>query len=88
MANVWSTVSDEVGLAWKELVNSEQRKSINKKIHPVATAEGDKPYTGPVDIMVIDASEGLTAWERMQRRLTEAPIISGECKDTVWMGSS
>ena len=74
-ASVWSKVSDEVNLAWKDLVQSGERKSINKKIYPVATAAGDAPYTGPVDIMVIDPSENLTAWERMQKRLTDAPII-------------
>ncbi|KAL7564409.1 hypothetical protein ACA910_002727 [Epithemia clementina (nom. ined.)] len=72
---VWSKISDEVGLAWKDIVDSGKRRSINKKIYPVATADGDKPYTGPVDIMVIDPSENLTAWERMQKRLTDAPII-------------
>uniref|UniRef100_A0A7S2YSU1 Tim44-like domain-containing protein n=1 Tax=Entomoneis paludosa TaxID=265537 RepID=A0A7S2YSU1_9STRA len=75
MSGFWSSMTDEVQLAWKELVNSEQRKSINKKIHPTATTAGDAPYTGPVDIMVIDESENLTAWERMQKRLTDAPII-------------
>mmetsp|Transcript_20713 Transcript_20713/g.48031 ORF Transcript_20713/g.48031 Transcript_20713/m.48031 type:complete len:395 (+) Transcript_20713:60-1244(+) len=75
VSGIWSTVSNEVGLAWQELVNSGERKSINKKIHPVATAAGEAPYTGPVDIMVIDPSENLTAWERMQKRLTDAPII-------------
>ena len=70
-----SRMSDEVSLAWKDLVQSGERKSINKKIHPVATAAGDAPYTGPVDIMIIDPSEKLTAWEKMQKRLAEAPII-------------
>lgn len=72
---IWSSFTNEVGLAWQELIRSGERKSINKKIHPVATAAGDRPYTGPVDIMVIDPSENLTAWERMQKRLTNAPII-------------
>mmetsp|Transcript_8313 Transcript_8313/g.10898 ORF Transcript_8313/g.10898 Transcript_8313/m.10898 type:complete len:404 (+) Transcript_8313:77-1288(+) len=75
LADMWGNAKDEVSLAWKELVESEQRKSINKKIHPVATNVGDKPYTGPVEVMVIDPSEQLTAWERMQKRLTDAPII-------------
>jgi import inner membrane translocase subunit TIM44 len=74
-ADVWSSFKSEVGSAWQELLRSSDRKSINKKITPVATPEGEKPYDGPVDIMVIDPSEHLTAWERMQRRLTEAPII-------------
>jgi len=76
-SDTWSTLSDEVGKAWGELLASGERKDINKKLlHPEDTVEGEAEYTGPVDIMVIDESEHLTAWERMQRRLTEAPIIS------------
>ena len=76
-ADSWASFREEVSHAWNDLINSGNRKSINKKITPVATADGDKPYDGPVDIMVIDPSEHLTAWERMQRRLTEAPVIQG-----------
>lgn len=75
----WSNFSEEVGKTWGDLLRSGERKDINKKlVHPEDTVEGDAPYTGTVDIMVIDEDEHLTAWERMQRRLTEAPIISGE----------
>jgi hypothetical protein len=77
----WSTFSEEVGKTWEELLKSGDRKDINKKLinhHPEDTPEGEAPYTGPVEILVIDESEHLTAWERMQMRLTEAPIISGE----------
>lgn len=76
----WSSFSEGVSSTWEELLRSGERKDINKKLiqhRPEDTAEGDKPYTGPVDILVIDESEHLTAWERMQRRLAEAPIISG-----------
>jgi hypothetical protein len=78
----WSMFSEEVSKTWEELLKSGDRKDINKKVnlqnsHPTDTAEGDQPYTGSVDIMVIDEQEQLTAWERMQRRLAEAPIISG-----------
>ena len=78
-ADLWDKVKIEVGKTWHELVNAGKPKDINKKIHPVETEEGNKEYTGPVEIMVIDESEHLTAWERMQRRLTEAPIIQGKC---------
>ena len=75
----WATFTEEVGKTWGELLNSGEGKSINKKIrHPEDTVEGEAEYTGSVEIMVIDESEHLTAWERMQRRLTEAPIISGK----------
>lgn len=70
-ADTWQSFTAEVGVAWEELTNSGQSKDINKRVGKV------EAYTGPVDIMVIDESEGLTAWERMQRRLTEAPIIQG-----------
>jgi hypothetical protein len=76
LAQYYDAFQSEVRLAWTDLLNSGQRKDINKKIHPVATAEGETPYTGPVEILVIDPSENLTAWERMQKRLTDAPIIA------------
>lgn len=70
----WDAVRTEVAAAWSDLVRSGDRQSINKKIlHPTETAGGDAPYTGPVAVMVVDPT--LTAWERMQRRLTAAPII-------------
>lgn len=75
----WSMFTEEVSKTWEELLRSGDRKDINKKLslhRPEDTAEGDQPYTGSVDIMVIDEQEKLTAWERMQRRLAEAPIIS------------
>jgi len=78
-SDFWSTATDEVSKTWGELLRSGDRKDINKKIgHPQDTAEGEEEYTGPVSIMVIDESENLTAWERMQKRLTEAPVIQGK----------
>jgi import inner membrane translocase subunit TIM44 len=76
LAEKWAVFSDEVGKTWQELLASGERKSINKKlIHPHETPGGDEPYNGPVEIMVIDESEHLTAWERMQKRLAQAPVI-------------
>lgn len=78
-SNLWFDATEEVGKTWDELVRSGERKDINKKInHPSDTAEGETEYTGPVSIMVIDESENLTAWERMQKRLTDAPVIQGK----------
>lgn len=75
-SDFWSTASEEVGQTWGELLRSGERKDINKKIgHPQDTTDGDTEYTGEVAIMVIDESENLTAWERMQKRLTDAPLI-------------
>lgn len=76
-ADLFDAAKAEVALTWQELVNAGKPKSINKKMHPTETAEGNAEYTGSVEIMVIDESEHLTAWERMQRRLAEAPIIQG-----------
>jgi hypothetical protein len=76
---VWDKVKIEVDKTWHELVTAGKPKDINKKIHPVETEEGNKEYTGSVEIMLIDESEHLTAWERMQRRLEESPIIQGMC---------
>ena len=80
VASVWDGLQKEVQLAWKDLLASGQRKDINKKIvktHPHNTPGGDAPYTGPVDLVIIDPSENLTAWERMQKRLADTPIIAG-----------
>lgn len=74
-AEYWSSFQAEIAKTWQELINSGKPKDINKKIHPIATAEGEKPYDGPLDIMVIDQAEHMTAWERMQKRLSEAPVI-------------
>lgn len=82
-AGKWSTFTEEVEKTWGELLRAGEAKSINKKIrHPEDTAEGEAEYTGSLEIMVIDESEHLTAWERMQKRLTEAPIISGKMNDS------
>ena len=78
VADGWSSFTEEVGQVWQQLLKSGERKDINKKIlHPEFRPEGEAAYTGPVEILVIDESEHLTAWERMQRRLTDAPIIQG-----------
>lgn len=74
---MWDEFFESLNDTWTDLLNSGNRKGINKQIRkPMATEEGEQEYTGPVDIMVIDPSEHLTAWERMQKRLTDAPIIS------------
>jgi len=70
-STAFSSFSSAVGETWEELLNTGKPKDINKKI---GTPKSEA-YTGPLDLMVIDESENLTAWERMQRRLTDAPII-------------
>jgi import inner membrane translocase subunit TIM44 len=82
-AEFYAWTQTEVNKAWKDLLGEVfNPKEINKRLktaRPDASAttteEEDEKYTGTVAVMVIDESEHLTAWERMQRRLSEAPLI-------------
>jgi len=85
MSSAFQSFSSAVGETWKELLDSGKGKDINKKlseIHkttPGGAADIDNEaadkYEGTTAIMVIDESENLTAFERIQKRLSEAPII-------------
>ena len=80
---------------WQDLKASGTPRDINKKIG--VPSSGSKPnyanddeaadkyeaYKGSKDIMVIDPAEHLSAWERMERRLRDAPIIQGEWSDVL-----
>ena len=77
-ADFFGSFQEEVSKTWQDLVQSGGAKDINKKIRPTETVEGAVEYTGPVEIMVINPSENLTAWQRMQKRLTDAPIIQSK----------
>ena len=80
-----STLSD----TWNELVNSSKPTDINKQIHESApgsasdddNAAADK-YEGTSAIMIIDEEDNLNAFERIQRRLSEAPVIQGILSST------
>lgn len=77
-SDMWSGFGEAVSETWQELLQAGKPKDINKKLHvmhPEESPETGKDYKGSVEIMVIDPSENLTAWERMQKRLAEAPII-------------
>eukprot|EP00579_Thalassiosira_antarctica_P020559 CAMPEP_0201952204 /NCGR_PEP_ID=MMETSP0904-20121228/1006_1 /ASSEMBLY_ACC=CAM_ASM_000553 /TAXON_ID=420261 /ORGANISM="Thalassiosira antarctica, Strain CCMP982" /LENGTH=485 /DNA_ID=CAMNT_0048495837 /DNA_START=21 /DNA_END=1478 /DNA_ORIENTATION=+ len=81
---------DTISETWQELVASGQAKDINKTIGTPTTDGGDgdpnanddeaadkyEEYKGSKDIMLVDPQEHLSAWERMERRLRDAPIIS------------
>ena len=84
-ASFWGGVS----ATGSELLDSGRPRSINKRIHdPVRDlADGEIPedddaaadkYEGSSAIMITGEDEHLTAWERMQRRLSDTPIIQGE----------
>ena len=81
---------DTLSQTWEELVASGKPKDINKKLGTPETdgkphyedddeaADKYEQYKGSTDIMVIDPEEHLSAWERMEKRLKDAPIIQGE----------
>lgn len=82
---------ESISETWQDLVASGKARDINKKIGtPTAGGDGDpnygnddeaadkyEEYKGSKDVMLIDPEEHLTAWERMERRLRDAPIIQG-----------
>ena len=73
-----------VGETWDELVDSGKPKSINKSIRSPdgsgsqstkESKDAGEVYDGPSSLMIVD--EELPAWEKLQRRIAEAPIIKG-----------
>ena len=77
-----------IGETWQELLESGKGKSINKTIKSnvgsyskkgdSSTSGGDETeqaYDGPSALMIVD--EDLGAWEKLQKRIAEAPIIKG-----------
>lgn len=85
MSSAFQSFSSAVGETWKELLDSGKGKDINKKLSDIHKTtpggasdidnEAADKYEGTTAIMVIDESENLTAFERIQKRLSEAPII-------------
>lgn len=85
---------------WDELIASGNATDINKKIGSSSSSSEDdggpnyendneaadkyEKYKGSKDVMVIDEGDDLSAWERMERRLRDAPIISGELLRYMW----
>lgn len=88
ISTVASSFLDSLSQTWDELIASGQAKDINKKIgtpnysNDDAAADKYEEYKGSKDIMVIDPEEHLSAWERMERRLRDAPIIQGILEKT------
>lgn len=82
LADTWSSFRSGLSEAWTELINSNKPKDINKKIHdvkPPSAADDDNAaadkYEGTTAIMIVNEEDHLNAFERMQKRLSEAPII-------------
>lgn len=82
----FQSFSSSVSETWQELVESEKPKDINKKvadIHESAPGKSEDDdneaadnYEGTTAIMIIDEEENMNAFERIQKRLSEAPIIN------------
>jgi mitochondrial import inner membrane translocase subunit TIM44 len=82
LADAWSSFRTGVSEAWTELIHSNKPKDINKKIHdvkPPSAADDDNAaadkYEGTTAIMIVNEEDHLNAFERMQKRLSEAPVI-------------
>jgi import inner membrane translocase subunit TIM44 len=82
LADAWSSFRAGVSEAWTELIHSNKPKDINKKIHdvkPPSAADDDNAaadkYEGTTAIMIVNEEDHLNAFERMQKRLSEAPVI-------------
>lgn len=92
LSGMASSFIDSLSQTWQDLVAAGAPKDINKKIG-TPTVNDESPnygnddeaadkyeaYKGSKDVMVIDPEEHLSAWERMERRLKDAPIIQGKC---------
>lgn len=90
LSNIAASFIDTLSQTWQDLVSAGAPKDINKKIGtPIVNddspnygnddeaADKYEEYKGSKDIMVINPEEHLSAWERMERRLKDAPIIQG-----------
>ena len=79
-----TTLSD----TWVELIDSNKARDVNKKLSDIHNSkpgsvsdddnEAADKYDGTTAVMVIDEEENLNAYERIQKRLSEAPLIQGE----------
>ena len=84
-STAFDSFKSTLGETWNDLLNSNQPKDINKKMHESKAGdvsqddnEAADKYEGTTAMMIIDETENLTAYERIQERLKEAPIIQGE----------
>jgi len=85
VSSAFDSFSTSLSETWGELINSNQPKDVNKKIDDWHTSrpgnvddddnEAADKYEGTTAVMIIDESENLNAYERIQKRLSEAPLI-------------
>mmetsp|Transcript_116 Transcript_116/g.110 ORF Transcript_116/g.110 Transcript_116/m.110 type:complete len:441 (+) Transcript_116:90-1412(+) len=84
-SSFFQSFSESLSETWTELMESNKPRDINKKLSDIHKSEpgsvyddddeaADK-YKGTTAIMVIDEEQNMTAYERIQKRLSEAPLI-------------
>lgn len=74
----FSQAWEEVQKTWEELKDSDKPEDIDKKIHvsqPGKASDDDDEAARQYDLMVIDPEDHMNAFERIQKRLSDAPII-------------
>jgi import inner membrane translocase subunit TIM44 len=88
LANTITSFSSSLSDTWSELINSNTPQDINKKLSDIHNIHPSQPgntsdddhnaadkYQGTTAIMIIDEQQNLSAYERIQQRLSEAPLI-------------
>lgn len=82
LSSAYSSFTTSLSETWHELLHSNQPQDVNKKLTPSKSGnkfeddnEAADKYEGTTAIMIIDEEENLNAYERIQRRLSEAPLI-------------
>eukprot|EP00816_Leptocylindrus_hargravesii_P006987 CAMPEP_0196820544 /NCGR_PEP_ID=MMETSP1362-20130617/75795_1 /TAXON_ID=163516 /ORGANISM="Leptocylindrus danicus, Strain CCMP1856" /LENGTH=373 /DNA_ID=CAMNT_0042199475 /DNA_START=144 /DNA_END=1262 /DNA_ORIENTATION=- len=85
-SSFFSSFTTAVAETWQELLDSNKGRSINKSVKGSGSkSKGSSgssddsaeatDYDGPAALMIVD--EDLGAWEKMRKRLAEAPVIKG-----------
>jgi len=94
LSSAFQSFSGVVGDTWTELLESSQPTDINKKLaqyqksQPGSASDDDDDaadkYKGSTAVMVINEEDNFNAFERIQKRLSEAPIIQGVFQFCDW----
>ena len=93
VSTAFRSFTEAVGQTWTDLLESSEPRNVNKKLSDIQKAqpgrttdddhEAAEMYEGSTAIMVIDEDQNMSAFERIQRRLSEAPIIQGELINSI-----
>jgi len=73
-----STAWEELQVTWTDLIESDKPQDIDKKIHvshPGNSSDDDNEAAKQYELMIIDPQDHMNAFERIQKRLSDAPII-------------